>query len=294
VIALGPVERLESRVWTRLPDAFRRPRRTDWADANRGGAAIDSFLEGPCFDAAGNLFVVDIPFGRIFRVDPRGKWALVAEYDGWPNGMKVRGDGSLLVADFRNGLVAVDPASGRVTPVLRDWRSDGFRGLNDLHAAPDGAVYFTDQGQTGQQDPTGRVFRLRPDGEIDLLADRVPSPNGVTLDPTGGFLYVAATRANAVWRLPLFARGPSPKVGTYIQMSGGLGPDGLALAPDGTLAVAHPGTGIWRFDRHGLPTHFVGPLGMYATNLAFAGSDLYMTDSATGEIRIARWPEVQP
>ena len=59
----------ETEVFTRMPDRFRRAGvRSDWADANRGGHATDSFLEGPVFDAAGNLFVTDIPFGRIFRI----------------------------------------------------------------------------------------------------------------------------------------------------------------------------------------------------------------------------------
>ncbi len=289
----APVERIESRVFSRLPDAFRRKRRTDWADANRAGAHLDSFLEGPCFDAAGNLFVVDVPFGRIFRVDPQGGWHLVAEYDGWPNGMKMRADGRLVVTDYRNGIVGIDPATGAVTPLLRDWRSESFKGVNDLTFAASGDLYFTDQGQTGLQDPTGRVFRLAADGGIDLLVDTVPSPNGLVLDLAEKSLYVAVTRANAVWRLPLFDRGRSSKVGTFIQLSGGGGPDGLALDAEGGLVVAHLGTGVWRFDRYGFPTHFVGPLGMTATNVAFGGPDgrdLFMTESETGEIRVARMP----
>ena len=37
-----------------------------------GGREVDSFLEGPVFDQVGNLYVTDIPFGRIFRIDPQG------------------------------------------------------------------------------------------------------------------------------------------------------------------------------------------------------------------------------
>ena len=73
-----------------MPDHFRRKGvRTDWADANRPGAPTDCFIEGPSFDADGNLYIVDIPFGRIFRIAPDGKWSLVVEYDGWPNGLKI-------------------------------------------------------------------------------------------------------------------------------------------------------------------------------------------------------------
>jgi gluconolactonase len=78
----------DAEVFTRLPDSFRRPdSRSSWGEANRPGQVTDSFLEGPVFDAAGHLYVTDIPFGRIFRVDASGAWSLVAEYDGEPNGM---------------------------------------------------------------------------------------------------------------------------------------------------------------------------------------------------------------
>ncbi|MEY2952831.1 MAG: hypothetical protein RLZZ401_918, partial [Pseudomonadota bacterium] len=73
--------------FTSLPDRFRRKdAHTVWADANQGGRCIDSFLEGPVFDPAGNLYVTDIPYGRVFRIDPRGAWELVAQWDGEPNG----------------------------------------------------------------------------------------------------------------------------------------------------------------------------------------------------------------
>jgi gluconolactonase len=81
-----PPRPIAASLLSRLPNALRRPRPSAWAQANRGGLPIDSFLEGPCFDAAGNLFCVDIPHGRIFRVAGT-QWEAVAEYEGWPNGL---------------------------------------------------------------------------------------------------------------------------------------------------------------------------------------------------------------
>ena len=41
----------DAEVFTRLPDEFRRTGvRSAWADANRGGEPVDSFLEAPVFD----------------------------------------------------------------------------------------------------------------------------------------------------------------------------------------------------------------------------------------------------
>jgi gluconolactonase len=92
-----PPRLIGTEVFSAMPDAFRRKGvRTDWADANRPGQPTDCFIEGPSFDADGNLYVVDIPFGRIFRIAPDGKWSLATEYDGWPNGLKIhRTDASL-------------------------------------------------------------------------------------------------------------------------------------------------------------------------------------------------------
>jgi gluconolactonase len=288
-----PLERIPVSRFTALPDDFRVPRRSEWADANKRGEPVHSFLEGPSFDAAGNLWCTDIPFGRIFRISPSGEWTKIAEYDGWPNGLKIARDGRVFVTDYRHGIMTVDPATGHVAPFLRGYRSEGFKGVNDLHFAADGDLYFTDQGQTGMQDPTGRVFRVKASGEIDLLCDRFPSPNGLVLDLAERVLFVAVTRANAIWRVPLFERGISAKVGNFIQLSGGGGPDGIALDEDGGLVVAHLGMGVWRFDRLGLPTHFIGEPGAFVTNMAFGGPDrrtLFMTESETGEILTARMP----
>ncbi len=69
------------------------------------GRVLDSFLEGPSFDRTGNLYASDIPYGRIFRIEAAQRWSLVAEYDGWPNGLALHADGSLWIADHRRGLL---------------------------------------------------------------------------------------------------------------------------------------------------------------------------------------------
>jgi gluconolactonase len=144
-----PPQLIETKVFSAIPDEFRRNgARTDWADANRPGQRTDCFIEGPSFDAEGNLYIVDIPFGRIFRISPDGKWSLVVEYDGWPNGLKVRSDGRIFVADYMHGIMELDVKAGRMQPVLTTRNSESFRGCNDLHLASNGDIYFTDQGQT--------------------------------------------------------------------------------------------------------------------------------------------------
>jgi gluconolactonase len=289
-----PPEDVATEVFVRLPENLRiKNRRSGWA-FGKGHDFLHSFLEGPSFDRAGNLYVVDIPYGRILRVSPSGEWSVVSEYDGWPNGLKIHRDGTIFIADHRRGILRLDPATGAVTPILEHVRREGFKGTNDLIFASNGDLYFTDQGQTGLQDASGRVFRLRTDGQVDCLLQNVPSPNGLVLSVDEKLLFVAVTRANQIWRLPLHADGTTSKVAAFITLSGGLaGPDGLAIDESGGLAVAHCGLGsVWLFDRLGEPLYRIRSReGLSTTNLAFGGTDgktLYITESDSGTILTAR------
>jgi gluconolactonase len=283
-----PPQIIEARVLTRLPDAFRRMQRTQWSDANKPGQEVDSFLEGPSFDREGNLFVTDIPFGRIFRISPALKWTLVAEYDGWPNGMAFHRDGSLWITDYRRGLLRHSRAGQDPGIILGHRNSESFKGVNDLTFDFEGNCYFTDQGQTGLHDPGGRVYRLRTNGQLDLVIDGIPSPNGVALDRSGKFIFVAVTRANQVWRGPLLADGSVTKVGAFRTFFGTSGPDGMAVDIDNGLVVAHASLGgAFVCNARGEVTHFVrSPTGSIVTNVAFrpGTSQLVMTESETGAV----------
>jgi len=290
MFVLQPPQVRETEVFTRLPDRFRRTGvRSDWADANRGGQPTDSFLEGPVFDAAGNLYVSDIPFGRIFRIGASGEWELVAERPGEPNGLKFIDDRELLVTDYRNGLMACDVTTGAVRPYLGRRNSERFKGVNDLVFDRSGNLYFTDQGQTGLHDPTGRLYRLRPDGRLDLLLANVPSPNGVALSPDERVLYLGVTRGNQVWRVPLLDDGSVSKVGAFFTSYGPTGPDGLAVDEAGRVIVANPGLGVaWVLNHRAEPELVLkSAAGTSLTNVAFGGprrKTLYCTESVTGTV----------
>ncbi|WP_127806642.1 SMP-30/gluconolactonase/LRE family protein [Hydrogenophaga sp. NH-16] len=286
---LHPPEVRTLDVFTTLPARFRQRQRTVWSDANMGGREVDCFLEGPVFDGAGNLYVTDIPFGRVFRIDPQGEWELVAQWDGEPNGMKFLNATELLVTDYRNGLMVVDSRSGAVRPHLGRRNTESFKGLNDLTFDSQGNLYFTDQGQTGLHDPTGRVYRLSPSGRLDLLLANVPSPNGIVLSLDEKFLFVAATRGNCVWRMPLLADGGVSKAGQFFTSYGPSGPDGLAMDSAGQLLVANPGLAyVWVLNHRAEPVQVLrAETGASLTNLAFGGPErktLYCTESTSGSV----------
>jgi len=288
-----PPQDLKTSVFTTVPDAFSdRELRSDWIDANKPGQKVPSFLEGPSFDRSGNLFVTDIPHGRVFRVSDQGDWSLVADYDGWPNGLRFHKDGRVLIADYKNGIMELDPVSGRVSGFLTHIHSEAFKGVNDLIFDSKGQLYFTDQGQSGMHDPTGRVFRYNLETErLDCLVDNCPSPNGLVLNPEETVLYVGMTRGNAVWRLPILPDGSTSKVGIFTQLAGGVsGADGLAMDVEGNLSVCDAGNGcVWMFSKWGEPLFRIRSCtgGRTITNLAYGGPNnktLFITESDTGTI----------
>src|SRR3989441_13038106 len=113
----------------------------------------------------------------------------------------------------------LDPGTGKIEPLLETAFSEGFKGLNDLHFADNGDLYFTDQGQSGIADPSGRVWRLRVGGELQRLGQKAPSPNGVTLNSKNSQVFVAMAPSQQIWRLPLLEGGPPSKTGGAVQLS---------------------------------------------------------------------------
>jgi len=289
----APPPDIETWVFAQVPEGLRRrDRPSQWLSLQQRGRAMGSFIEGPSFDRSGNLYIVDIAHGRVFRIGPDGAFDVVADYDGQPNGLKIHRDGRVFIADYANGIMELDPDSGHVSAYLARDRFPDFKGFNDLFFASNGDLYFTDQGYTGVHDPTGRLWRYTHDGHLDCLLDNVPSPNGLVMAPDESQLYLAVTRANAVWRVPFLLDGTPSKVGVYLQLSGAVGPDGLAINEKGELFVAHVGGGsVWQFNASGEPIARIrscaGPL---TTNMAFGGAGhrtLFITESYSGSVLAA-------
>jgi gluconolactonase len=285
-----PPKLIHAEMFSAMPENFRRKGvRTDWADANRPGATVDCFIEGPSFDADGNLYIVDIPFGRIFKIAPDKNWSLAIEYQGWPNGLKIARDGRILVADYMHGIMQLDVKEKQIKPVLTSRNSESFRGCNDLHIATNGDIYFTDQGQTGLHDPTGRVYRLSADGRLDCLIDTGISPNGLVLDPAEAVLFVAMTRDNAVWRLPFMKDRSVSKVGRFCSTFGPSGPDGITMDRAGRLFVAHASLGhVFVFAPNGeCIARIKSCAGQTCTNVAIKDERIYITESSTATVMVA-------
>jgi gluconolactonase len=294
MFAAPPV--IETTLFARVPPELSNAhRRSPWVETLQNGAPTASFLEGPSFDRDGNLWVTDIPWGRLFKIAPDGKLSVAFEYDGEPNGLKFHRDGRAFISDHKHGIMVFDPTRGAIEPLIERGRFERFKGVNDLVFASNGDLYFTDQGMTGLHDPSGRLYRLTAGGRLDCLLDNVPSPNGLALNKHETIVYLCVTRNNAIWRVPLAKEGGVGRVGIFIQMSGGTGPDGMAMDAEDNLAVCHVGFGtVWLFSALGEPLRRIKSCaGLATTNCAYGGRDgksLFITESATGSVLRAELP----
>ena len=259
------------------------------------------YLEGPAMSRDGILYFTDVPWGRIFRMTPDGTISLFLEYDGEPNGMKFHRDGRLFVADYSRGIMVVDIGSRQMTPYFERINNERLRGPNDLVFASNGDLYFTDQGNSDILRPHGRVVRVQANGRSEILLDGVPSPNGLVLSPDEQWLYLAVTRTNTIWKVPLevppglLPNEPVGTTGVFVQLSGGTGPDGLAVDCKGNLIVAHTGMGcLWVFSPIGEPLYRINSCaGLSISNVTFGGPDyrtMFITESSTGSILSVEMP----
>ena len=65
-----PPQLIETEIYARMPaELHRTDKYSAWVE-RRGAGPLHSFLEGPSFDRAGNLYCVDLAHGRIFRIAP--------------------------------------------------------------------------------------------------------------------------------------------------------------------------------------------------------------------------------
>ena len=95
-----PPPTIEAQLYVTVPSELRSRNESEWRGGFAGGYE-NIFLEGPTTDDEGNLWVTDIPHGRILKFDSERKGVECVKYDGEPNGMAIRRDGKFVVADYK-------------------------------------------------------------------------------------------------------------------------------------------------------------------------------------------------
>jgi hypothetical protein len=141
-----------------------------------GGPASRAWLDevaGLAFDRSGNLYVADVHYGVVRRIDRRGIITTVARAQG-AAGVSVDPSGRYLaVAGIGEGVVRVDLASGARESLI----AVGEHGLTGPHA-----LAYDAAGSLWVADPGSSVLRVDPGGTVTPI----PAAHGSKVVPLGG------------------------------------------------------------------------------------------------------------
>jgi gluconolactonase len=173
---------------------------------------------------------------------------------------------------------------------------------NDLAIADDGTIYFTDPQQS--ELPAGgqpAVVHILKDGMDGVLSPDITPPNGVTLSPDNGILYITVTQQGLIKKATLKGDGTLDSAADFV--TGLQTPDGMTKDCLGNLYVAvHDGGEVHAYSPEGTKLVTI-KLGMAnnqqakPTNLAFGGADrktLFITASYSlwaVELPVAGYPD---
>ncbi|MBB4640832.1 SMP-30/gluconolactonase/LRE family protein [Rhizorhapis suberifaciens] len=219
-----------------------------------GGMDQDLFIEGPLFDAQGNLLFVEVQGGRIMRLSPKQELTMILpKNEGHSSGLAVLKNGRILVAGGGGNIVSIRQ-DGSDRQVIVDARA-GYK-PNDLAMDKEGGFYFTDF-KGNNTDRTGGVYHVAADMKtITPIMTRMSEPNGIAISPDGKTLWVGEVGTGILHRINLVTPTQiAPVVATTMRYHfTGATVDSLRTDSDGNVYAALAGEGrVMVFNPKGVP-----------------------------------------
>lgn len=207
---------------------------------------VDNYCEGVVFDHEGKGYISWKDTVTRFELD--GSHAAFIK-TGAPNGHKILADGTHLICDASQHAVLRVSADGQLLePASTECDGVPLRGPNDLTLDPQGGFYFTDPGDSTQENLIGTVHFVDTDGKTHLVASGLAFPNGIALTEDGKRLLVAESQFNRVLEYPVLAPGKVGEMKVFADLPKHASgkwednqPDGICLDAAGNLYVAHYG-----------------------------------------------------
>ena len=213
------------------------------------------------------------------------------------NGLTLDAEGRLIICEHGNRRISRLEADGTRSVVVEQYEGGQLNSPNDAVYSSDGSLYFTDPpyGLEGLEDSPMReldfngVYRLSPDGELELLVRDQSRPNGIALSPDERTLYVANSDAeNKVWMAYDIDEEGASNGRVFYDVNGQTAAgaaDGMKVDLAGNIFATGPG-GVWIFTPDGTHLGTIMP-GEVTANVGWGddGRTLYMTAS-TGLYRI--------
>ncbi len=184
--------------------------------------------------------------GSVWRIRPDGdRIDRIGDTGGRPLGLELLPDGRLLVCDAQRGLLALDPATGRLEVLATTAQGRPLLVCNNAAVHSSGDIFFSDssavfplarwKADLVENTATGRLLRRSTDGSVEVLLDGLRFANGVALSADESYVAVAESGGRTVVRRWL----TGDRAGQVDRLADDLPgyPDNIARGSDGLVWV---------------------------------------------------------
>lgn len=233
--------------------------------------------EGPLWDPdIDRLYFIDSLGDRVWRCDGHGGEVRSWEVPGHIGSMALRRTGGAIIA-LDSGFHALDLTTGE-TQVLTDPEPDqpGNR-LNDGKVDRMGR-FVCGSMDTGEEAPTGSLWRLDPDLVVARLDDDIICSNGPCWSPSGDTLYFADSFKGTIYAYDYdLDTGSATAKRTFVEVdkSRGGAPDGATVDEEGFVWSATVFDGrVFRYAPDGSVDRVIEFPVCKTTSVAFGGPGL--------------------
>ena len=241
--------------------------------------------EGPLWhEDEQTLYWVDISAGRVYRYDPAsGENAVAYQHDAMVGGFTIQANGSLLLFCSRGAILHL--RKGKATPVIDEIPAERDGRFNDVIADPEGRVFC---GTMPNRKGVARLYRLDPDSTLTEVYPDIGLSNGMGFSPDLQTFYHTDTGHRCIYRMDYDrATGELANRSVLLRTPADEGgPDGMAVAADGTIWSARwGGRALFHYDAAGELLGAVPFPVLKVSSVTFGGPDVttaYVT-TACGE-----------
>lgn len=229
-------------------------------------------IEGPNFDKAGNLYVVnflrDGTIGRINTTTGQGEIFVTLPDSSIANSIQFNRKGNMYLADFKgHNVLEVDMKTKKISVYVH---SSKFNQPNDLCINKEGQVFASDPNWKNQ---TGQLWRIDEGGKAILLTADMGTTNGIELSPDEKTLYVNESVQRKIWKFDVDAKGNISNKKLFAEFAD-FGFDGMKCDKAGNLYVTRYGKGtIVVLSPKGEQVREIQMKGKSTSNLVFGGKD---------------------